>query len=292
MVYEIYIDILICTNIFINYFVLLALSKIFNIDFKKYRLILASFLGGIYSFLIFLPDNLFFIGLILKFLASLSIILLAFKISSFLNFIKITASFYITNFIFAGIILFFWYFLDTQNIFVKNSTVYFNLSPIFFIITTLISYLVIRILSFFTVPNGSRSEFCNLKIEQGDKIFNLKAKIDTGNNLKDPFSNKPVAVVEYKFIEEIIPKKVKEYFLGASFDTSGKNKEKLISLKFRAIPFNTILGSGVMPAFKPEKIKLIENNKKETEKDAFIAICKGKFLGENYNALVGPDFLG
>ena len=47
-----------------------------------------------------------------------------------------------------------------------------------------------------------------------------------------------------------------------------------------------------MPAFKPEKIKLIENNKKETEKDAFIAICKGKFLGENYNALVGPDFLG
>ena len=97
MVYEIYIDILICTNIFINYFVLLALSKIFNIDFKKYRLILASFLGGIYSFLIFLPDNLFFIGLILKFLASLSIILLAFKISSFLNFIKINYSVFLHN---------------------------------------------------------------------------------------------------------------------------------------------------------------------------------------------------
>ena len=73
-------------------------------------------------------------------------------------------------------------------------------------------------------------------------------------------------------------------------DTMFGDCEKLASLKFRAIPFNTILGSGVMPAFKPEKIKLIENNKKETEKDAFIAICRGKFLGENYSALVGPDF--
>lgn len=290
--YEIYIDILICTNIFINYFILLAISRIFNIDFKKYRLILASFLGGLYSFLIFLPDELFFISLILKFLASLTIILLAFKINSFLSFIKITASFYIVNFLFAGVILFFWYFLDTKNIFVKNSTVYFNLSPIFFVVTTLISYLVIRILSFFTARSVSNNEFCNLKIEQGSKIFNLKAKIDTGNNLKDPFSNKPVAVVEYKFIEEILPKKFKEYFLDFGAGKQEINDEKLASLKIRAIPFNTILGSGIMPAFKPEKIKLIENNKKETEKDAFIAICKGKLLGENYNALVGPDFLG
>ena len=288
--YEIYIDVLICTNIFINYFILLAISRIFNIDFKKCRLILASFLGGLYSFLIFLPDNLFFTGLILKFFASLTIILLAFKINNFLNFIKITASFYIVNFLFAGIILFFWYFLDSQNIFVRNSTVYFNLSPIFFIITTLISYLVIRILSFFTAQSGTNNEFCNLKVEQDSKVFNLKAKIDTGNNLKDPFSNKPVAVVEYKFIEEILPKKFKEYFFDFGACKQEINDEKLASLKFRAIPFNTILGSGIMPAFKPEKIKLIENNKKETEKDAFIAICRGKLLGENYNALVGPDF--
>lgn len=288
--YEIYVDILICTNIFINYFILLAIARIFSIEFKRYRLILASFLGGIYSFLIFLPSNFFILGLILKFLASLTIILVAFRINSILSFIKIVASFYITNFLFAGIILFFWYFLDSEDIFVKNSTVYFNVSPLFFMVTTVVSYIVIRVLSFFTGQKNLDNEFCKLKIEQNNKIFNLKAKIDTGNDLKDPFSNKPVAVVEYKFIEEIVPKTVKEYFFDLGNSKKDNYDEKLTSLKFRAIPFNTVLGSGVMPAFKPEKIKLIKNNKKEVEKDVFIAVCKGKLLGENYNALVGPDF--
>ena len=289
--YEIYVDILVCTNIFINYFVLLAISRVFSIYFKRYRLILAAFLGGFFSLLIFLPNNFFVVSLILKFLASLVIILVAFRINCFLNFIKIFSSFYVTNFLFAGILLFFWYFLDTNDIFIKNSTVYFNVSPIFFMVTTLISYFIIRVLSFLTESRSSNNEFCKLKIEQNNKVFNLKAKIDTGNNLKDPFSNKPVAVVEYKFIEEIIPEKVKKYFFGScGVSTKEKDNQKLASLKFRAIPFNTVLGSGIMPAFKPEKIKLVKSKEKEIEKDAFIAVCKGKLLGENFNALVGPDF--
>ena len=288
--YEIYVDILICANIFINYFILLAISRIFSIEFKRYRLILAATLGGFFSLLIFLPNNFFVVSLILKFLTSLIVILVAFRINCFFNFIKISSSFYIINFLFAGILLFFWYFLDTNDIFIKNSTVYFNISPIFFMVTTLISYFIIRVLSFFTENRNSNDEFCKLKIEQNNKVFNLKAKIDTGNNLKDPFSNRPVAVVEYKFIEEIIPENVKKYFFGSSINTKEKSSQKLTSLKFRAIPFNTILGSGIMPAFKPEKIKLVKSKEIEIEKDAFIAVCKGKLLGENFSALVGPDF--
>ena len=46
-----------------------------------------------------------------------------------------------------------------------------------------------------------------------------------------------------------------------------------------------------MPAFMPDKVKIIKKDKKEIVKDAFIAICKNKILNEGYNALVGVDLL-
>lgn len=287
--YEIYIDVLICTNIFINYFILLAISKLYFFRTNKLRIILGACLGGLCSLLILVPETNFYINLIVKFLISAIIILVSFKITSLINFTKALASFYVVNFIFAGIVLFIWYFLDSKNIFIKNSIVYFNISPLFFIISTLIAYSIIKFLNLFTVQRESKQSFCSLKIEQNNKILKLNAKIDTGNTLKDPFSNKPVAIVEYKFIKDIIPLELREYFLNNAFNNLNINK--LAHLKFRAIPFNTILGTGIMPAFMPDKIKITEKGKKETEKDAFIAICKGKIINENYSALVGTDML-
>ena len=45
----IYIDVLIATNIFINYFLLLAVAKFLHSNAKRWRLVLASVLGAAYS---------------------------------------------------------------------------------------------------------------------------------------------------------------------------------------------------------------------------------------------------
>ncbi len=292
IVYEIYVDVLLCTNIFISYFILLTIAKIFSIEFKRLRLLLSAFFGGICSLLIFLPEDFYFLGLITKLLIAVLVVLIAFRVHSFFNFFKMVASFYTVNFLFAGLIIFIWYFFDSNDIIVKNSTVYFNISPIFFIISTLISYIIIRVLEFFMGKRENENDFCKLQIVQNNKTFNLKAKVDTGHNLKDPFSNKSVVVVEYNFIKDIIPEKIKEYFFDFNTSKSCKLDHKITSLKFRAIPFNTVLGSGVMPAFKPEKIRIITDKNKVIEKDVFIAVCKGKLLGENYSALISPDVVG
>ena len=289
--YEIYIDVLVCTNIFINYFILLAISRLYSFNLNRLRLIIGAILGGMFSLLILLPEINFYLNLIIKFLISLIIVLISFKIYSVYNLIKLVASFYVVNFVFAGAVIFIWYFLDSKNVFVRNNTVYFDISPLFFIISTLITYLVIRFLSFLTGQKDTEKSFCNLKIEQNNKTINLKAKIDTGNNLKDPFSNKPVIVAEYKFIKNIIPTELIKFFLKGETNFGYSDVTKIKNLKFRTIPFNTVLGSGVMPAFMPDKVKIIKKDKKEIVKDAFIAICKNKILNEGYNALVGVDLL-
>lgn len=289
--YEIYVDVLVCTNIFINYFILLAISRLYSLNLNRPRIIVGAVLGGIFSLLILLPEINFYINLIVKLFISLVVVLISFKVYSILNFVKLVASFYVVNFVFAGTVLFIWYFLDSKDIFVKNNTVYFNISPLFFIISTLVTYSIIRFLTFLTGQKNSEQSFCNLKIEQDNKTIDLKAKIDTGNNLKDPFSNKPVIVAEYKFIKSIVPTEIINFFSNKETKSVSLDMGKITDLKFRTIPFNTILGSGIMPAFMPEKIKIIKKDKKEISKDAFVAICREKLLNENYNALVGTDLL-
>ena len=60
--YEIYVDVLVCTNIFINYFILLAISRLYSLNLNRPRIIVGAVLGGIFSLLILLPEINFYIN--------------------------------------------------------------------------------------------------------------------------------------------------------------------------------------------------------------------------------------
>ena len=112
----------------------------------------------------------------------------------------------------------------------------------------------------------------------------IKAKVDTGNTLKEPFSGNPVIVTDYKFIKYIIPAELANYF------NKNTETESLKKLKnFRFIPYNTISGNGLLPAFKPDKIKVLNSN--SINKDAYVAICNNKFSNESYHALISIDLI-
>ena len=66
----IYIDILIGTNVIINYFIILAVEKFTGFDSSIKRKIVGSVFGAICSLVIFLPEIPFFINLLLKLVIS------------------------------------------------------------------------------------------------------------------------------------------------------------------------------------------------------------------------------
>ena len=284
----IYIDVLICINIIINYFVLLAVIKFLNLNIKRIRIILASFVGSFYSLLILLPTINFFLSLCLKLIMSVTIIILAFGFLNLRLMLKATSTFYLINFLFAGIIFFIWYFLSPKGIFIKNGMIYFNISPIFFIISTLITYSIMQLFNKLIGQKEISQNFCKLEIEQNGQKVQLSGKIDTGNSLREPFSNIPVIVVDYTQIEKIIPQEINSYFFKDNTKNDSSNSS--ISLKIRLIPFKTISGAGLLPAFKPDKISIIQN-KQSFKKEAFLAVANGKIIGENFSALVSPELI-
>lgn len=279
----IYVDILICINLFINYFILLSVVKISNLTLKRYRLIMASSLGALYSLAIFLPQINFVFSLVIKLLMSFSIILVAFGFCNAKVFIKVTTYFYIINFIFAGIIFFIWYFTSLNGIFMKNGIIYFNISPLFLIVSTLITYLIMKVFNILIGQKEIHLNFCKITITKDNKELTLKAKIDTGNTLKEPFSNTPVIVTNYESIKSIIKNKIPENIFENDYETK-------TPLRIRVVPFKTIMGEGLLPAFKPDKL-IIQYNNQSFEKNAFIAICKENIIDSSYSALINPELL-
>lgn len=283
----IYIDVLLCVNLLINYVILVLEAKLLNLRIKRKRLILSALTGSFYSIFIFFDQINLLLSLFIKLLMSITIILIAYGFINTRSFVKSIVTFYFINFIFGGIIFCIWYFISPRGIFIKNGIVYFDISPIFLILSTVVIYFSIKIYQYFLGESDLHNSFCDLEILNKGKTVKLFAKVDTGNSLKEPFSNKPVIVAEYESLKDILPPEVKNYIQDNVEDWTAKGKKTSL---LRVIPYSTVSGEGLLPAFIPEKVTIKYKNKTYI-KETFLAISKRNLFLGNYKALVPPDLI-
>lgn len=281
----IYVDVLICVNLFINYFLLLSTVKFLNLKFKYIRILIGAFIGAAYSLIIFVPNVNSILSIILKLIVSIIIVFVSFGIMEIKLIIKAVSCFYLINFGFCGVMLALWYLFSPLGLMMNNGIVYFNISPVVFLVSTLFSYVLIRLLNKITGYSAPKKLFYYINISNNNKVCCIKAKIDTGNTLKEPFSSIPVIVAEYKYIKNIVPNEFKDTMLiedNNEFDIKDLNN-------FRLIPFKTVSGNGILPAFKPDKIVI--RGGKEINKEAYVAVCKSGTLSKEYMGLINPELV-
>ncbi len=260
----IYIDVLVAVNIFIDFFLIICTRNFLHIKTPFYRLIIGSLIGGIFSLAALLPNISFIINILIDLFGASIIVFAAFGISSFKTYMKRTAVYFVFSFTFCGIMIGIYSAFRPKGMAVYNDVIYFNISPILLIILTLICYYVLYILK--RILKGSCScPICNVEIKAEDKSYTFSAKVDTGCNLKEPFSGNCVMVVEKSLISSYNP------------DES----------KLRIIPFNSLGGNGIIKGFKPEKIFI---NGKEINNDVYIGICSNILKGD-IKALVPPEII-
>lgn len=275
----IYIDVLIIVNLFVNYFILLTTSKFLNLKLKLSRLILGEILGAIYSLYIFIPEPNLFISILIKLFMSIIMVAVSFEFRKIKQFLKIIVCFYAVNFAFSGIMFTLWCVFKPSGMIMNNDIVYFNISPLTLMISTVVSYIIIEIINRVIEKKQLKSSKYEIGIKFKDKYIVLNAKIDTGNLLKEPFSNLPVIVVKKSEINLLIP----EFNIFENIE----NQNEIKKLKIRMIPFKTVSGTGILPAFKPEYVVLKGNLKKQ----AYIAVCSDEYFSEDISCLANPEIL-
>lgn len=276
----IYLDILLAINLFVNYFILLSVAKFLYLRPKRLKLVLGACVGAFFSLYIFLPEQNIIFSLIIKILMAALIIITSFGFKNS-NFFKLLTCFCLMSFSFSGLNFVLWLTFKPYGMIFNNGIVYFNISPLILIFSTLIAYFILEFMNKFLGKHICKELYYHVFIKFDNKNAEFDAMLDTGNNLKEPFSNLPVILVRQKDIKNIINININKNIFDKNYE---------INNKFRLIPFCGVSDSGFILGFKPDfvKIETSNKNKKYFEKDAYIGICDEKNLN---NCLIGPEIL-
>ena len=278
----IYVDVLLLTNLLVNYLLLLASCAIVHTHPRRVRMLLSATVGAIYSLIIFLPDLNVIFSVILRVACSAIMVFIAFKSNNIKTFLRSFGSFFMSNFAFAGIMLGIWLMLKPNGMVYKNGAVYFDIDAVILTLSAVVCYVIISAIAFVLKRKAPDSHIVNITVTYNDISVCGTALFDTGNTLREPFSSFPVIVCERSFVENLLP---------SWFDISTKEYYQTLGCEnFRFIGYKSVGGDGLLPAFKPDLVTVNDRGKTAELNTVYIAVYPKTLSAGEYNALIGNLF--
>lgn len=278
---------MILLNIFINYFLLLCTAKFNRLSFKRLRIMLGATVGSAFSLIILLPEFPFWQLMGLKAIFSVIIVLVSFPIRGIRLFLKNIIVFYIVGFLFAGTMIGVWFFMSPVNLQINNGTVYFQFSMIALLIATVVIYLVMTF--FFDVYQKVQIKNTNyfVKVKLGDKSKTLKGFLDTGNQLVDVFTGKPVVVCSINQVKDMISEEMLEK-INLFFDSNFEEIKP--DPKIRYVPFKNVGSNGLLPAIQPDGFQIqIKPGYTVRNKELLLALSREDIGAGEYEILLNTQ---
>ncbi len=170
---------------------------------------------------------------LLKIATAVITVVITFGLKPFKQCIERVFFLFTITFVFGGFALAVYMFFDKDILLYSNGIVYFDVDMTFLVICSVISYIIITILANFTDKKAPKNKEYMVCIENNSKSFSCVGLMDTGNNLRDPFSGYPVIMVEKSIFQKLF------------------NEENI-----RLIPISTVNSESMVKAFRPKKITI------------------------------------
>ena len=291
----IYIDVILLENLCMNYIILFGTAYISKIKRKHIRLILSSLIGAVYAVLAYTNIFPLYSNIIVKIILSICMIYVAFIPKTFKGLLKELVVFYLVSFSLGGCAFALLYIVRPQDIFMVDG-VLIGTYPIKIALLGGILGFVITYISFKVVKTkiGKKELIYTIHIKIEDKELETKVLLDTGNMLKDPISNMPVALIEREKLRDIIPKSIlenTEKIWGGELEEKDENIEFRRRLRF--IPFTSVgKQNGMILGVKVDEIRIITDVDEMIKNNAIIGIYEKNFSKTNkYFGIMGLDML-
>ncbi len=293
----IYLDIILCENLLMNYIILFATYVIIKPKTKhpQIRIILSSLLGSIYAIIVYLNILSIYTNLLAKITLSVVMVYIAFAPPNVKQLLKQILIFYLVSFIFGGCTFALIYFLKPENVEMKNG-VFVGMYPIRVgLIAGVIAFIITQIA--FKINKSklnNKNTFIEIELYNKNKMTKARALLDSGNMLKEPISQKPVIVVEKTTLSKIIPEEVLDYIekiVGG--DDQEKNEMQEYLSKIRMVPFMSLgKENGMLIGIRLDKIKINTEDIRLEKENIIAGIYEKKLTKDNkYNALIGLNLL-
>ena len=160
-------------------------------------------------------------------------------------------------------------FIPLSGMVLRNGTVYLDISPLLLVLLTCAAYSVLYLFDRLFQKREPDILFSTVCLTHGGKSVRLFAKTDTGMTLREPFSGLPVILIHKSVVKDLLP---------PNFGTAD------CPLPFRLIPFSSVGGTGVLPAFSPDAVTVNDRPVR-----CWAAVCEKPLSAGVYDALISAD---
>lgn len=264
----IYLDVVLIENFIIDLFLLKSTSKVLRINCITKRLFLAALLGSIYTVTMVISDLRFLSIMPFQILMAFIIICVLFKDVGVKVRLKATGIFILLSAMLSGLCL----FLSLSSNY--SFTIGFNLKESTLkniILSLMILYLVCdRVIGYLRERTFINNFIYDVEIEFSNFKYNLRAFLDTGNELREPLTNLPCILVEEKYIENCKEEEEKMYL----------------------IPYSAVGIKGTLKGIRCKSVKIRRGGEAWRNIEAIICPCKEVFSIENdFNALLSRGII-
>lgn len=274
----IYADILIITNIYVDFLLIKSASVITRSRIKTSRCILGAVVGSLFSLAIFIPSEYRALVLPLKLVSSAVTVFSAFGYESFGQYFRRLAVFYLCSFIYGGIGTCIAWNTNGRFITARHGIVYADFSMPALVITSVIAYFGICI--FKRITGADRQGTYKVIVSDMGKVVSFEAVSDTGNLLKDSFTGKNVIVCPRSVLCELYGNIPDTEDISAGNAAQGR--------KWRFIPCTTISSSGLIAVICPREVCIKCN---ETGELFRADVYLGAASNEASSAVFNPEIL-
>ena len=268
----VFVYVLIVIKLYVNYFLIRATAMIMRRVCSRKRCILSAFIGALGSLVILLPEQPFWAVVLFKIALGALVVFITFGKQKPADIAICSLFFLVVSFTFAGVMMALWTFSAPLGMVWSNGTAYFNIPLSAIAAFTAAAYCAVRLVRFFADKRLHCDKICSVRIASGDREITLRGLCDTGNELCDLFTGKPVVVCCFDKIAPLAPGDVLGYFEGRLADS------------LRIIPCRTISSESLVPIFKAD----ITIDGKHA--DGFVGVTK-RALGNDIDCVFNPKII-
>ncbi len=274
----VYLDILLVTNLIINYFLLKTAALYCKANVSTGRMLWSSVAGAFFSITVFFSIP-FWLMFIIRCVSVFICGVIAFGIRQKLLFVKALIYLFVGTFCFTGLITII--FQNNSRVFVNNMYIYLNINPMILVCSILAVYLILYSAEF--IYEGYKREYIyNIEIICKGKKLKGMAFYDTGFKINDVITFKTVMLTSYKFIESILPGEISSDI--NRFYSSGTYTSKDILPLF----YSDLSNNGMLPAITAEKVIISGSRTKKIIENVLIGISPNK-ISEDFDMIFGKD---
>lgn len=286
-----YLDLLLSINTVINYFILLVTAKLFRKQPGAPRLLFGASAGALAVLLLNLPQ---YPALILAATVIMPIVmaLLVFWPLRWLELFTIWCSIFFVSFMTGGAVL----ALSLLNHYEGSFHLPRGLASLF--IVCLFIYLILSFLwPCLEERKWQKIWQLNMLVSWQGKEKTVPAYLDTGNRLREPFSQRSVIVIHYRCLEGLLPSVVYQRLSDPDMEPwmALPDLEEIAHARcFSLVPFSGLgAKSGMLLGFKPDAVTLSRGQDSwRIESKVILGLTRRGFgpVAE-YQALLPPDLL-